>query len=85
MLGKGVTIESMKVRIGILETDKIIEIEIDDTKAFKKEIERAVRDGDLAWFTDFKGRSIGIPARNVAFIEIEDAAGEQQVGFAPAV
>lgn len=75
----------MKVRIGILETNKIIEIEIGDAKAFKKEIERAVRDGDLAWFVDSKGRSVGIPAANVAFIEIEDASGEQQVGFAPAV
>lgn len=75
----------MKVRIGILETNKIIEIEIGDVKAFKKEIERAVRDSDLAWFVDSKGRSVGIPAANVAFIEMEDALGEQQVGFAPAV
>ena len=75
----------MKVRIGILETNKIIEIEIGDVKAFKKEIERAVRDSDLAWFVDSKDRSVGIPAANVAFIEIEDAPGEQQVGFAPAV
>lgn len=75
----------MKVRIGILETDKLVEIEVDDVKGFKKEIERAVRDGDLAWFTDSKGRSVGLPARNVAFIEIEDADEGQQVGFAPAV
>ncbi len=75
----------MKARIGILETDKLIEVEIDNVKSFKKEIERAVRDGDLAWLIDTKGRSVGIPSRNVAFIEIEDAETESQVGFAPAV
>lgn len=75
----------MKVRIGILETDKLVEIEVDDSKSFKKEIERALRDGDLAWFTDSKGRSVGIPASNIAFIEIEDAESGPQVGFAPAV
>ena len=75
----------MKVRIGILETDKMLEIEVDNAKTFKKEIERAVRDGDLAWFTDSKGRSVGLPAKNVAFIEIEDAETGTQVGFAPAV
>ena len=47
----------MKARIGILETDKLIEVEIDNVKSFKKEIERAVRDGDLAWLIDTKGRS----------------------------
>ncbi len=76
---------SMKVRIGILNTDKMVEIEIDDAKAFKKEIERAVRDGELGWFTDSKGRSVGIPAPNVAFIEMDDADEPTTVGFAPAV
>ena len=75
----------MKVRIGISNTDKLIELEVDDTKTFKKEVEKAVQDGGLGWFTDSKGRSVGVPAKNIAFIELEDAEGEPQVGFAPAV
>lgn len=75
----------MKVRIGVSTTDKLIELEIEDPKAFKKEMERAVDDGGLGWFTDSKGRTVGIPARSVAFIEIEDAEGATAVGFAPAV
>lgn len=75
----------MKVRIGIANTDKLIEIEVDDAKSFKKEIEKAVEQGGLGWFTDSKGRTVGIPARNLAFIEIEEAEGERTVGFAPAV
>jgi hypothetical protein len=75
----------MKVRIGIANTDKLVEIEVEDVKAFKKEVEKAVEGGGLGWFTDSKGRTVGIPARNVAFIEIEDASVGQPVGFAPAV
>ena len=76
---------SMKVRIGISNTDKMIELEVDDAKTFKKEIEKAVETGSLGWFTDSKGRSVAVPANNIAFIEVEDAEGETQVGFAPAV
>jgi hypothetical protein len=72
----------MKVRIGISTTDKLLEIEVDDAKAFKKEIERAVSEGGLGWFTDSKGRTVGIPARSVAFIEIEDSGESPTVGFA---
>lgn len=75
----------MKVRLGILNTDKLVELEIEDAKEFRKEIERAVEDGGLGWFTDAKGRSVGVPARNIAFVEIEDSGESQTVGFAPAV
>ncbi len=89
--GKGVTIqfidrlETMIVRIGIAETDKVVELEIDEVKSFKKKVEKALDDGGVAWFTDSKGRSVGIPARSIAFVEIEDAEAHPTVGFAPAV
>ncbi len=76
---------AMKVRIGIAETDKMIEIEIEDVASFKVELERAVAGGELAWFTDSKGRTVGIPTRQVAFVEVEDNASGPSVGFAPAV
>lgn len=75
----------MKVRIGIRQTDKLVELEIEDAEAFKTEIERAVDEGGLGWFTDSKGRTVGIPAAGVAFVEIEDAGDTHTVGFAPAV
>ena len=73
----------MKVRIGIADTDKLIEIDVKDAKSFKKEIELAVEAGGLGWFTDTKGRTVGIPARNVAYIEIEETDEDHIVGFAP--
>lgn len=75
----------MRVRIGISNTDKLIELEVEDLDKFRKEIERAVSDGGMGWFTDSKGRTVGIPARNVAFIEMEDADSSKTIGFAPAV
>jgi len=75
---------SMKVRIGISNTDKLLEVEVDDLKAFKKEMERAIAEGGLGWFTDTKGRTVGIPARSVAFIELEDTGDGHTVGGAPA-
>ena len=75
----------MRVRIGIADTDKLVEIEIDDVASFKEELERAVAAGELAWFTDSRGRTVGIPSRQVAFVEIEDTESGPAVGFAPAV
>lgn len=75
----------MKVRIGISQTDKLLEVEIDDPAVFKKEIERAVAEGGLGWFIDSRGRTVGIPASSVAFIEMEDAGDSHTVGFAPAI
>jgi hypothetical protein len=73
----------MKVRIGISTTDKLLELEVEDAKAFMKEMEGAVLEGGLGWFTDSRGRTVGIPARSVAFIEMEDTNAAHTVGFAP--
>ncbi len=60
-------------------------LEIDDLEKFQAEMESAVNESGLAWFTDTKGRVVGIPTRGVAFIEIEPAESAPAVGFAPAV
>jgi hypothetical protein len=73
----------MKVRIGINTTDKVIELDVDDAKSFRKQMEAAVLEGGLGWFTDSRGRTVGIPASSVAFIEMEDTEGGHTVGFAP--
>jgi hypothetical protein len=75
----------MKVRIGIRTTDRLLELEVDDPVAFKEEIERAIGEEGLGWFTDSKGRTVGIPARSVAFIEMEDAGDTRTIGFSPSV
>jgi hypothetical protein len=39
----------------------------------------------MAWFTDTKGRTVGIPATKVAYVEIEEDEDGPAVGFAPAI
>lgn len=74
----------MKVRIGIAD-NKVVEVDVDDEKLFKSELEKALADDGMAWFTDTKGRTVGIPAAKVAFVEIEQDETGPAVGFAPAV
>ncbi len=74
----------MKVRIGIADS-KVIEVETDNEMSFKKELEKALAEGGIAWLTDTKGQSVGIPAAKVAFIEIESSDSGPVVGFAPVV
>ena len=76
---------NMKVRIGIADTGKVVEIEVEDVEAFQSEVERAVADGGLAWFIDTKARTVGVPAQSISFVEIEAVEGGPSVGFAPAV
>jgi hypothetical protein len=75
----------MRVRIGITDTSKVVEVDAENIDEFKSELERAMAEGGFAWFTDTKGRSVGIPASSVAFVEIEGADGGPSVGFAPAM
>jgi Protein of unknown function (DUF3107) len=75
----------MKVRIGVSDTNKVFELEIDDIKAFQKEVESSISAGSMAWFTDAKGRKVGVPSRALAFVEIEADEGSHSIGFAPAV
>jgi hypothetical protein len=75
----------VKVRIGIADTSKVVELDVDDAGKFRKEVERALAEDGMAWFNDSKGRDVGIPAARIAFVEIEGADGDHAVGFAPAV
>lgn len=71
----------MRVRIGVADTGKVIEIDVEDEKDFRKEIARAIEDNSMAWFTDTKGRTVGVPGKSVAFVEIDDSGVDGRVGF----
>lgn len=74
----------MKVRIGIAES-KVVEVDVKDEKSLKSELEKALASDGMAWFTDTKGRTVGIPATKIAYVEIEEDEDGPAVGFAPAV
>lgn len=75
----------MQIRIGIADAGREVEIDVDDAQALIADVEAAMSAGDgaMLWLTDIKGRRFGVPARRVAFIEIE-ADERSAVGFGPA-
>jgi hypothetical protein len=74
----------VKVRIGVADSAKTIEIDVDDMKSFKKAVVDSVKSGEIAWFTDSKGREVGVPAGRISYVEIEADDSARRVGFGPA-
>ena len=76
----------MDVRIGVTQTPKEIEIELDDDAdgdRLVKDVEAAMakKDGAVLWITDRKGRRVGVPAEKIAYVEIGASAEGHKVGF----
>ncbi len=71
----------MRVRIGVADSAKLIELDVDDLKAFKKSMVDAVKSGEVAWFTDTKGREVGVPAVRISYVEMETEDTDRRVGF----
>jgi hypothetical protein len=79
------------VRIGVTYTPKEIEVELGDDidrDTLVKHVESALsgsgeRQGErgVLWFTDRRGRQVGIPVDKVAYVEIGSPNDERRVGF----
>lgn len=71
----------MKVKIGIAESSRVVELEVDDVGAFEKMLEGEFGGGPgLIWFEDTKDRRVGVPKDRIAFVEI-DKEVDRPVGF----
>ena len=72
----------MKVRIGVAESTKVVEVEAEDAAAFEADMTAAVERGDgIVWVEDEKRRRVGIPVTKIGYIEIESTADTSSVGF----
>lgn len=74
----------MDVRIGVVRTPKEIDIELGDDvdrEQLAASIEKQLSDGGMLWLSDKKGRRYGVPAMNVAYIEIGGPDEGRRVGF----
>lgn len=78
----------MDVRIGVTYTPKEIDVELGsdaDAATIKADIEQALSsDTGVLWLTDKKGRTVGVPASKVAYVEIGAPGDERRIGFAGA-
>ncbi len=75
----------MDVRIGLAQSNQIVEIDLEDTidrTALKAEIDAAVAAGQATvWFTDRKGKEVGVATDRIAFIEIGTPEADRRIGF----
>lgn len=75
----------MDVRIGVTYTGKELEVEMpDDTDrdALSAAVDAAISgQSPTLWLTDRKGRTVGVPADKVAYVEIGRARSDRKVGF----
>ncbi len=73
------------VRIGVTYTAKELEVEMPDgteADAVKAQVEKALADDGVLWLTDRKGRSVGVPAAKVAYVDLGAQASDRRIGFA---
>jgi hypothetical protein len=75
----------VNVRIGIAETNKVIEFDVDDPAGFEDSLEKAfAADTALLWFEDSKQRRVGVPRDRFGFVEVDLVGNRTTVGFAGA-
>jgi len=75
----------VKVRIGVIYTAKELSLEMaDDTDrdALQEQIDSVIG-GDAAtvWLTEASGRTVGVPADKVAYIEMGSPDDDRAIGF----
>ncbi|CAN5895312.1 hypothetical protein BH23ACT5_BH23ACT5_07350 [soil metagenome] len=74
----------MQARIGVADSGKVIEIDIDDPDAFRASVEEALASAEkVMWFTDAKKRTVGVPPHRVAYVEVDSEESARTVGFTP--
>ncbi len=74
----------MHVRIGVIQSQKEIEVELDSgasMRSVKKSIASGLAAGSMLWLTDNRGREVGVPAASVAYVEIDPSATGRSIGF----
>ena len=73
----------MKIKFGVANTSRVVEIESDDTERVRVSVEEAFAKGDpVLWIRDSDGTLYGIPKRMLAFVEFESPGSRSGIGFA---
>lgn len=75
----------MDVRIGVTNTMREIDLDLDDAldrEELKERIETALATEDgVLWLADRKGREVAVPSGKVAYVEIGSPADRRSIGF----
>lgn len=75
----------MDVRIGVIQTAKELVVEMADTTdraALTADLEAVLSDEDrVLWLTDKKGRTVAVPSRKIAYVDLGADDEKRRVGF----
>ena len=74
----------MNIRIGVSQSPKELEVELDDDAGAKavEELSKALKDeASMIWLTDKKGRRVGVPTAKLAWVEVGPESEGRRVGF----
>jgi hypothetical protein len=76
-------LHGMEIRIGVVHTPKELSVEVEEPiDDVKRAIADALANDDgVLWLTDTHGRTVGVPAERVAYVEIETDGAAKRVGF----
>lgn len=76
---------AVEIRIGVTQSPKEIEIDMGDEvdgDTLVEEIKEAMIDeSKILWFTDRRGRRVGVPTGKLAYVEVGATSGDRKVGF----
>lgn len=74
----------MDIRIGVTQAAREISLEQSDDErdSTKAKVEAALSGAvDVLWLVDKKGRTVGVAAAKIAYVEIGSTEGERRMGF----
>ena len=74
----------MDVRIGLTQTPKELEVQLDDdadAASLREQVDAALAAGSTLWLTDRRGRQVGVPAAKLAYVEIGSPDDARRIGF----
>ena len=74
----------MDVRIGVTQAPRELNVEVadEDRDDLRARVEAALSGAtDVLWFTDKRGKEIGVPAAKIAYVELGSADGDRRIGF----
>jgi hypothetical protein len=73
------------VRIGVTYTGKELEVDLPDDAdrdAVSAAVDAAISGTTpVLWLTDRKGKTVGVPAEKIAYVELGSGSPERRVGF----
>jgi hypothetical protein len=74
----------VNIRIGMIQSAKELELELDDdaSATVADDVTKAIADEKaMLWLTDRKGRQVGVATAKVAWIELGAEGEGRRVGF----